>query len=136
MSDQALAARPGEWLEPYLKLTGGQLITAGTLASALEGMLGAHRGHFAAEVPESVTLPTGGRRPIDYEGTEPAVEARIQEVFGLAESPRVCGVPLAFRLLLRSKAPADHERSGELLAYDLRRGQEGNAGPLSEALLA
>ena len=105
LSDQGLAARPGEWLEPYLKLTGGQAITAGTLAAALEAMLGADRGHFEAEVPESLTLPTGGRRAIDYEGTEPAVEARIQEVFGLAESPRVCGVPLAFRLLSPARRP-------------------------------
>jgi ATP-dependent helicase HrpB len=105
LSDQGLAARPGEWLEPYLKLAGGQVITPGTLAAALEAMLGADRGRFEAEVPEFVTLPTGGRRAIDYEGTEPAVEARIQEVFGLAESPRVCGVPLAFRLLSPARRP-------------------------------
>ncbi len=105
LSDQGLAGRPGEWLEPYLKLTGGQVITAGMLAAALEAMLGADRGHFESEVPESLTLPTGGRRAIDYEGTEPAVEARIQEVFGLAESPRICGVSLAFRLLSPARRP-------------------------------
>jgi len=33
------------------------------------------------------------------------VEARIQEVFGLAESPRVCGVPLTFRLLSPARRP-------------------------------
>jgi ATP-dependent helicase HrpB len=105
LSDQGLAARPGEWLEPFLKLTGGQVISAGTLAAALQGMLGAERGPFETEVPESLALPTGGRRAIDYEGTEPAVAARIQEVFGLAESPRVCGVPLAFRLLSPARRP-------------------------------
>ena len=33
------------------------------------------------------------------------MEARIQEVFGLAESPRICGVPLAFRLLSPARRP-------------------------------
>jgi ATP-dependent helicase HrpB len=105
MSEPGLAARHGEWLEPHLKLTGGQVLTAGTLRAALQAMLGAGRGAFEADVPESLTLPTGGRRAIDYEGTEPAVEARIQEVFGLAESPLVCGVPLTFRLLSPARRP-------------------------------
>ena len=80
-------------------------MTAGRLQSALQAMLGAARGRFESEVPESITLPTGGRRAIDYEGEEPAVEARIQEVFGLAESPRLCGVPLLFRLLSPARRP-------------------------------
>jgi len=105
LSDPGLAARSGEWLEPYLKLTGWQVLTAGPLFAALQAMLGADRGAFEADVPEALTLPTGGRRAIDYEGTEPAVEARIQEVFGLAESPCVCGVPLAFRLLSPARRP-------------------------------
>jgi ATP-dependent helicase HrpB len=105
MSDAGLAARPVEWLEPFLKLTGGQVISAGPMLAALQAMLGADRRLFEAEVPEAITLPTGSRRAIDYEGNEPAVEARIQEVFGLAESPRVCGVALAFRLLSPARRP-------------------------------
>jgi ATP-dependent helicase HrpB len=105
MSDAGLAARPGQWLEPFLNLAGGHVITSGQLAAALSAMLGDSRGHFEAEVPEAIRLPTGARRAIDYEGNEPAVEARIQEVFGLAESPRVCGVPLAFRLLSPARRP-------------------------------
>ena len=105
LSDPGLAARTAEWLEPFLKLTGGQLVTAGQLAAALEGLLGKERKRLAAEAPESITLPTGSRRQIDYEGDEPSVEARIQEVFGLAESPRVCGVPLTFRLLSPARRP-------------------------------
>jgi ATP-dependent helicase HrpB len=105
LSDAGLASRAAEWLEPFLKLTGGQAITAGQLMSALEGLLGKERKRLAVEAPESITLPTGSRRQIDYEGDEPAVEARIQEVFGLAESPRVCGAPLTFRLLSPARRP-------------------------------
>ena len=105
LSDGGLAARAAEWLEPFLKPTGGQILTAAQLSGALEGLLGKERRRLASEAPEAITLPTGSRRQIDYEGDEPAVEARIQEVFGLAESPRVCGVPLTFRLLSPARRP-------------------------------
>ena len=105
LGDAGLAARSGEWLEPFLTLTGGQLITPGKLLAALQALAGPARGRFGSQVPESIVLPMGGRRAIDYEGDLPAVEARIQEVFGLAESPRVCGVPLVFRLLSPARRP-------------------------------
>jgi ATP-dependent helicase HrpB len=105
VDDAALAARAGEWLEPFLTLSGGQLITPGRLVTALQALAGAARGRFQSQVPETILLPTGGRRAVDYEGEQPAVEARIQEVFGLAESPRVCGVPLVFRLLSPARRP-------------------------------
>jgi ATP-dependent helicase HrpB len=105
LDDAALAARAGEWLEPFLTLAGGQLMTAGKLLSALQSLAAGARGRFQSQVPETIVLPTGGRRAIDYEGGQPSVEARIQEVFGLAESPRVCGVPLVFRLLSPARRP-------------------------------
>jgi ATP-dependent helicase HrpB len=75
------------------------------LHAALEGILGPSRGAFMKSVPESIELPAGNRRRIDYSTEAPAVEARIQEVFGLSESPRVCGVPLTFRLLSPAQRP-------------------------------
>jgi ATP-dependent helicase HrpB len=105
LSENSLAARAEEWLSPFLKLSAGQVLTAAGLHSALMALLGSLRGRFDSEAPESVVLPTGGKRAIDYSGAEPGVEARIQEVFGLAESPRVCGVPLTFRLLSPARRP-------------------------------
>jgi ATP-dependent helicase HrpB len=105
LSDAGIAARSEAWLEPFLNLAGGQLLTRERLSAALRGIMGTRAGQFRAEVPESITLPTGGKRRIDYSGEEPAVEARIQEVFGLTESPRVCGVPLTFRLLSPAHRP-------------------------------
>ncbi|HUJ73610.1 MAG TPA: ATP-dependent helicase C-terminal domain-containing protein, partial [bacterium] len=105
LSNQGLAARAGEWLRPFLKLESGQVLGAEKLRAALHGILGSQGARLAEEAPESITLPTGGKRKIDYDGDAPAVEARIQEVFGLSESPRVCGVPLTFRLLSPSHRP-------------------------------
>ncbi len=104
LSDGGLAAR-SEWLEPFLKLTGGHVLSAEKLYAALQGILGSHAGRLRAEVPESLTLPTGSRRRIDYSAGDPAVEARIQEVFGLTESPLICGIPLTFRLLSPANRP-------------------------------
>jgi ATP-dependent helicase HrpB len=105
LGDAALAARAPEWLEPFLSLGGGQVVAPGRLAAAVQALAGSTRGRFASQVPVSIVLPTGGRREVDYEGGQPSVEARIQEVFGLAESPRICGVPLVFRLLSPARRP-------------------------------
>lgn len=105
LGDAALAGHAERWLEPYLKLTGGHVLTAEKLHAAVLGILGPRAGRFRAEVPESITLPSGSKRRIDYAGGDPAVEARIQEVFGLDASPLICGVPLVFRLLSPANRP-------------------------------
>jgi len=102
---EAMTRTAGEWLAPYLDASGGPVITPGGLHEALEGMLGPSRAAFRRAVPESIGLPAGNRRRIDYSAEDPAVEARIQEVFGLSESPEVCGVPLTFRLLSPARRP-------------------------------
>ncbi len=105
LSEEELVAGSGVWLAPFLKLTGGQVLGSSGLLAALHAMLGSLKGRLQVEAPESIVLPTGGKRAVEYDGAEPAVEARIQEVFGLAESPRVCGMPLTFRLLSPSQRP-------------------------------
>jgi ATP-dependent helicase HrpB len=113
LTDTGLASRAADWLVPHLKLTGGHVINAGGLYSALRSLAAGMGGRIDAEVPESLTLPTGGKRAIDYEGSEPSVEARIQEVFGLARSPMICGVPLTFRLLSPARRPLQITRDLE-----------------------
>jgi ATP-dependent helicase HrpB len=105
MSDPALAADTALWLEPHLRFEGGAVITPEGLRAALGSLLGAQGRELARLVPESLVLPKGGRRRIDYSSGVPVVEARIQEAFGLAASPLVCGVPVVFRLLSPAGRP-------------------------------
>lgn len=112
-SDAGLTARADEWLTSHLKLTGGQVITPGGLSAALKSLAVSMGGRIDSDVPESVTLPTGGKRAIDYAGSEPSVEARIQEVFGMSRSPVICGVPLTFRLLSPARRPLQITRDLE-----------------------
>src|SRR5204862_8322712 len=44
------------------------------------------------EAPERLTVPSGSRLALHYEeGRPPVLAVRIQEVFGLAETPRIAG---------------------------------------------
>jgi len=105
LSEQDLVARCADWLSPFLTLKGGQVLGTGSLHSALSSLASGLSGRFDQEVPDSMRLPNGSLRDIHYDDGEPAVEARIQEVFGLAASPRVCGVPITFRLLSPAHRP-------------------------------
>jgi ATP-dependent helicase HrpB len=53
------------------------------------------------EAPGEFRLPSGRQVKIDYGGGSPAVEARIQELFGLTATPRLARgrVPLVIRIL-------------------------------------
>jgi ATP-dependent helicase HrpB len=60
------------------------------------------------EVPERIAVPSGSRIAIDYSsGRRPVLAVRIQELFGLADTPRIAGgrVPLLLHLLAPNMRP-------------------------------
>lgn len=60
------------------------------------------------EAPERLTVPSGSRVAIRYEaGKRPVLAVRIQELFGLAETPHIAGgrVPLLLHLLAPNMRP-------------------------------
>jgi ATP-dependent helicase HrpB len=60
------------------------------------------------EAPERLTVPSGNRVTIEYKaGKRPVLAVRIQELFGLAETPRVAAgrVPLLLHLLAPNMRP-------------------------------
>ena len=71
--------------------------------SLLEGLLDANQRRLLQQnAPENFTLPSGRTVTLQYEvGKPPILAARIQEFFGLADTPRVAGgrVPLLLHLL-------------------------------------
>jgi len=57
---------------------------------------------LAREAPARITLPGGRSVPVHYEpGQPPWIESRLQDFFGMAKGPAVCGgrVPLTLHLL-------------------------------------
>lgn len=58
-------------------------------------------------VPTRMEVPSGSHMTIHYEGDEPTVEVRLQECFGLMETPKVAGgrIPIVMTLLSPAQRP-------------------------------
>jgi ATP-dependent helicase HrpB len=65
-----------------------------------------------AELPSHFDAPSGQRHPIDYEGEEPVLAIRVQELFGLATHPSVARgrIPLKLELLSPAHRPVQVTR--------------------------
>jgi ATP-dependent helicase HrpB len=98
------------WLEPYLDgVTRRAHFARIPLGAALAARLTPAQARALDELaPTHITLPTGTRTPIDYlDDNAPCASMRMQEVFGLAATPRVGGgtVPITFKLLSPAHRP-------------------------------
>ncbi|NWG53684.1 MAG: ATP-dependent helicase HrpB [Hydrogenophilaceae bacterium] len=109
-SDDALAARLDDWLAPAID--GARDLDAlgdGRLGRALEQQLDfAQRRALAEAAPARFETPAGGSALIDYAAENgPAVDVRLQEVFGMREHPSVARgrAPLLLRLLSPAQRP-------------------------------
>ncbi|MFF4395691.1 ATP-dependent helicase HrpB [Streptomyces sp. NPDC001480] len=111
VSDEALYARVDEWLEPELGRARRRADLARIDAGAALGRLLPWSSGQAARLdelaPERITVPSGSRIRIDYGDPErPVLAVKLQEMFGLPESPVVAGVPLLVHLLSPAGRPA------------------------------
>lgn len=107
LSDAALAASVGEWLQPFLSgKTRVSEIDASTLEQALTAILPwPMRQRLDAEAPTHFEAPTGNSHALDYESAAaPALHIRVQELFGLKEHPAIARGRLPLTLYLLSPA--------------------------------
>ncbi|HUL18433.1 MAG TPA: ATP-dependent helicase HrpB [Steroidobacteraceae bacterium] len=110
VSRAALEASLEEWLAPWLEgVTRRTHLARVPLAQALLARLShAQQRELDAAAPTHLTLPTGTRVRIDYEGAgAPLAAVRLQEVFGLAATPRLgrAQVPVTLQLLSPAQRP-------------------------------
>ena len=79
------------------------------VAGAIRGLLSpVQRQALGRDAPTHYTLPTGRRAAITYgAGRAPTVAARLQEIFGVSETPRLAAgrVPLVVELLAPNQRP-------------------------------
>ncbi|WP_280889329.1 ATP-dependent helicase HrpB [Streptomyces sp. LBL] len=111
VSDDALHARVDEWLEPELGRARRRAdlarINAGQALTRLLPWASGEAARLDELAPERITVPSGSRIRIDYAQPEqPVLAVKLQEMFGLQESPRVAGVPLLVHLLSPAGRPA------------------------------
>jgi ATP-dependent helicase HrpB len=115
LSDAALADTLEEWAAPWIEgLTRREHFGRLDLSSALRSRLSyAQRSVLEREAPTHFTVPSGSRIAVDYlDGEVPTLSVRLQEVFGLRETPAVAAgrLPLLLKLLSPAGRPVQITR--------------------------
>jgi ATP-dependent helicase HrpB len=114
LSDAALRPALDDWLAPYLaQVTRRAHFERIDLAAALQAQLSwEQRKALDAEAPTHIVVPSGSRVPIDYSGETPVLAVRLQEMFGLAQTPAVAHgrAPLLLHLLSPAGRPVQVTR--------------------------
>jgi ATP-dependent helicase HrpB len=116
LSDEALLRTRDDWLLPaFVGRTRWDALDAGALANALQGLLDWSARELVDRLaPARIDVPSGQARAIDYGWDEdagmprePVLAVKLQELFGLAETPRICEgrVPLVLHLLSPAGRP-------------------------------
>ncbi|UOV08869.1 ATP-dependent helicase HrpB [Pseudoxanthomonas sp. F37] len=104
LSDDALVATLDDWLKPaFAGRTRLDALGEDDLANALKsGLDWSLRQRIDALAPTRITVPSGMERRIEYaHGQPPVLAVKLQELFGLADTPRVADgrVPVLLHLL-------------------------------------
>ena len=110
VSDAALLETLADWLGPYLDgITRREHLARLDLFAALQAHLDWEQGRRLDEgAPTHVTVPSGSHLRLEYHpGESPVLAVKLQEMFGLADSPRVAWgkVPVTLHLLSPGKRP-------------------------------
>ncbi|SEN67525.1 ATP-dependent helicase HrpB [Actinacidiphila rubida] len=119
VSEGALLERAEEWLGPELGRARRRAdlarVEAGAALPRLLPWASGEAARFAELAPERLEVPSGSRVRVDYSGEQPVLAVKLQELFGLRETPRVGtlpgaapgdGVPVLVHLLSPAGRPA------------------------------
>lgn len=119
VSDTALLKQLEYWLQPYLgKVTRlshfGQLDLSSILRNSLPWPLPQKLDELA---PTHIAVPSGSSVRLDYSEHPPILAVRLQELFGLAETPRIAGGRQAVKLHLLSPARRPVQVTQDLASF-------------------
>ncbi|MFE4382417.1 ATP-dependent helicase HrpB [Streptomyces cyaneofuscatus] len=110
VSDEALLAEPGAWLEPELSRARRRSdlgrIDAGQALRRLLPWATGEAVRLDELAPERIEVPSGSRIRVEYGGEQPVLAVKLQELFGLSETPTAAGVPVLVHLLSPAGRPA------------------------------
>ena len=111
VTDKSLECHLEDWFGEFLSgYTKWRDLVNLNLAGVLDFILSEHN-HSRVEldrlVPNRVALASGKMLTVDYSGTEPTIEARLQDCFGMVASPRVVHgkIPVVMTLLSPARRP-------------------------------
>ncbi|TAJ84115.1 ATP-dependent helicase HrpB [Reyranella sp.] len=115
LSNTALLASLDGWLAPFLDgVSRKDHLTRIDLTAALKALVPWEKQRELDRLaPTHIEVPSGSRVPIDYANpAEPTLSVRLQEMFGLTDTPRIAGgkVPLTVHLLSPARRPVQVTR--------------------------
>ena len=115
LSDAALIDTIDEWAPPWMAgLVRREHFARFDLGAALHARLSyAQNATLQREAPSHFVAPSGSSLPIDYlDGEVPTVSVRLQEMFGLRETPAIGAgrLPLLLKLLSPAGRPVQITR--------------------------
>jgi ATP-dependent helicase HrpB len=115
LSDDVLLATLEEWASPWMDgLVRREHFARMDLGNALRSRLTYGQNSILdREAPTHFVVPSGSRIPIDYlDGEVPTLSVRLQEVFGLRQTPAVAAgrLPLLLKLLSPAGRPVQITR--------------------------
>lgn len=109
VSDAVLLETLEEWLTPHLEgVVSARKAARLNIGEILRGGLDYRQQRELDELaPTHLSVPSGSRIRIDYSGEVPVLAVKLQELFGLAVGPAVCGgrVPVLLHLLSPAGRP-------------------------------
>ncbi|MFJ4744129.1 ATP-dependent helicase HrpB [Streptomyces sp. NPDC088775] len=110
VAEDALLERTEQWLEPELSRARRRSdlarIDAGQALRRLLPWATGEAVRLDELAPERIEVPSGSRIRVEYGGAQPVLAVKLQELFGLRETPRVAGVPVLVHLLSPAGRPA------------------------------
>ena len=108
-SDAVLCDTLEEWLAPHLEgVSSAKRIAQLNIAEILRQSLDYRQQRELDEMaPTHLTVPSGSKVRIDYSAEIPVLAVKLQELFGLAVGPTVCGgrIPVLLHLLSPAGRP-------------------------------
>lgn len=114
-SDEALLHTMEQWLKPHIYgLKSRSDLQKLPMLQLLEGKLSwKQKQELDEQVPTHITVPSGSRIPVDYSDPEsPVLAVRLQELFGMKDTPRLARgrLPVTLHLLSPSQRPVQVTR--------------------------
>ncbi len=120
LSDEELEKTLPEWAPPWIaNFTRREHFARLDLSNALHSFLShAQAAILERQAPTHLTVPSGSAIPIDYlDGENPTLSVRLQELFGLRETPAVAGGKLPLLLKLLSPAGRPVQITKDLVSF-------------------
>ncbi|AEF56305.1 ATP-dependent helicase HrpB [Marinomonas posidonica] len=107
MADQGLLDRLAEWLGPYLtNITTQNALNKLPLKQILLDSLSWEQQRRLNEyIPDRLAVASGNQHKIDYRQQPPKLSVKLQEVFGMTQTPSVLGQNLTLELLSPNQRP-------------------------------